>query len=179
MKRTNLECEFFDKVFLPLRLDIYRYIFSRMKEHYATEEISQVAMMKAWEHLDQLRQPEKAKSWLFQITNNTMIEYILRRKKVLRNIELPGDNILTNVADKRSDIYKILERAHDVKTIMTLLDELGTDDRAIVTRHYIDGVSLKVIADEKGMNYNTVRSISRRAIRKLKVLWDKTETMGI
>ena len=59
---------------------IFRYSFSMCGQREDAEEVAQETLMKAFENLAQLREPEHLKSWVFRIAKNACLSK--RRKSV-------------------------------------------------------------------------------------------------
>lgn len=73
--------KYFRRNIVILYDDIYRFIYSLVKDPDVAQNLSQSTMEKAWTKLYQLRKRERAKSWLFQIAKNEVALYFRDRQK--------------------------------------------------------------------------------------------------
>jgi RNA polymerase sigma-70 factor (ECF subfamily) len=104
------------------------YVFNNTKDIELARDLSQEALLKLWNN--RLKIPiEKAKSWLFTVIKNIMLNYIKRQKKFDRinpehevkdeTLEVEFDHkdiILKEIKklDKRSQRLLILRDVHDL-----------------------------------------------------------------
>jgi RNA polymerase sigma-70 factor (ECF subfamily) len=59
---------------------VFRYSFAMCGQREDAEEVAQETLMKVFENLDQLREPERLKPWVFRIAKNACL--MKRRKSV-------------------------------------------------------------------------------------------------
>ena len=72
--------EAFDRFVETYRRKIFQYSFLMCGHREDTEEVAQETLLKVFEKLDQLREPERLKAWVFRIARNAC--YMKRRKSV-------------------------------------------------------------------------------------------------
>lgn len=59
--------EFFERLVRDYSAEFYRFAFLQTGQAEAAEDIVQEAYYEAWRSIGRLRDPEKARAWLFQI----------------------------------------------------------------------------------------------------------------
>jgi len=74
------EMEAFDRFVEVFRKKIFNYSLQMCRQREDAEEVAQEALLKAFENFDQLREPERVRSWLFRIARNACL--MMRRKSV-------------------------------------------------------------------------------------------------
>jgi len=92
------EPEAFDRFTEHFRTRIFHYSLLMCGHREDAEEVAQDALLKVFENLDQLREPERVRAWVFQIAKNACL--MKRRKSVFaptQEVSLdaethPGDN---------------------------------------------------------------------------------------
>jgi len=62
--------------------ELYKYINSKVKNKYDTEDILQDVFLKIHKNIDKINDHSKLKSWLYKITKNTIIDYYKKKKEV-------------------------------------------------------------------------------------------------
>lgn len=130
------------------------------------EDLAQETFIKAYKKIDTLKDYKKAKSWLYSIARNTVIDFFRRNKNkevALSDVMLDSIAQTTTIAyqqDKAisSEISKELDRC---------IDRLAKEDGAIVRLLYYEGFSYKEIADLLNINENTLKSRLHRARKVL------------
>jgi RNA polymerase sigma-70 factor (ECF subfamily) len=74
------EPEAFDRFVETFRSKIFQYSLLTCGQREDAEEVAQETLMKVFENFDQLREPERVRSWVFRIAKNACL--MKRRKSV-------------------------------------------------------------------------------------------------
>ena len=113
------------------------------------------ALCKAWERREQLRSPDKMRSWVAKITVNTALSMIQKRKR--EELVESMDDYPTNKASgyPHSGIW------HEIES-------LAEQDRTLVYLYYIYGFSQKEISAILNIPTGTVKSRLYTVRQKLK-----------
>jgi RNA polymerase sigma-70 factor (ECF subfamily) len=114
------------------------------------EEATQEAMTRAWKSRGSLREPAAFDAWIDRIVVNTCRER-LRRKRVIREVELPADGGEPEAEDRFGALV-----ARD--SVGRALGALTVDQRAVVVLRYWRDFSLDQIAERLGWPLGTVKS---------------------
>src|ERR1051326_1976203 len=72
--------EAFDRFVEVFQSKVFQYSFLMCGQREDAEEVAQEALMKIFESLEQLREPEHVKSWVFRIAKNACL--MKRRKSI-------------------------------------------------------------------------------------------------
>jgi len=64
--------------------DLYRYAYARLRDVHATEEAVQDTLLAGVQHIQQLRDLRKEKSWLLSILSRKIVDLIRRRNRQKR-----------------------------------------------------------------------------------------------
>lgn len=135
----------------------YRFVGNRPE----AEDLAQDTFIKAYKKFNTLKEPDKLKSWLFQIARNTVIDFFRKNK----NKPFAMDSaILENIADTASIDYQGRIAQMEVsKELEHCIAQLVKEDRAIIKLLYYEGFSYKEIGELLHMNQNTLKSRLHRA----------------
>ena len=159
--------ELWDTHFEALR----SYIKGWMKnlDDFYVDDICSKSFEKAFRQISTY-DPSKSQffTWLRTIARNTALDTIEQENRVQRKyISLDDDSKPTNVIDTiRDEIDTPLEsiiKDEDEEKLETYIEGLPDLYRDIAHKRLIDGLQYKEIADELGMELNTVRTRIRRA----------------
>ncbi|MGD9567014.1 MAG: RNA polymerase sigma factor SigZ [Sedimentibacter sp.] len=92
--------------------ELLNFIKAKVKDEYEAEDILQEVFIKIYRNIEQLDDETKIKSWMYKITNNTIIDYYRKRKDSalqIDNIEsiLENGEENTNMNDEMFTCLKL------------------------------------------------------------------------
>ena len=142
---------------------VYRVALSVTRDHDLAEDVTQDALLKAWQALPSFRGDAPLRNWLLRITHNTAISALRRRRDVhMDPRELP---------EARSPRHHSVEaRVEGRMTVVQFEDALANLDdlsRSIVVLREVEGLSYDEIADVLDVPLPTVKTRLLRARRQL------------
>lgn len=173
------EPEAFERFVDYFRARIFHYSWLMCGHREDAEEIAQETLMKVFESADQLREPDKIKSWVFRIAKNACLTK--RRKSIfapVRELSLDelmpskhqdGDQVRLEIADwsslpdgraLQSEMKQLLERA---------IRELPETYRSVVLLRDMEELSTQETAQILDVSEDVVKTRlhrARLAIRK-------------
>ena len=138
--------------------DVYRFAFRLAGSEADAEDLTQEAFLLAHQRLDQLRDPTKARSWLFKIARNCFLQAIQRRRQA-KMTDFSLEEMASEVPDEPFDLERLQEA----------LDGLPDEFRVVVLMHYFEFLSYREIAEELDMPIGTVMSRLARAKQRLRL----------
>ena len=136
---------------------LYRYAYRLSGSAADAEDLTQETFAKAIPRLAQLREPDRARAWLFQILRNA---YLHRIRDERRNRHVPFESI-GDVAEEDAP-----ETAIDVEPakLQAALNDLDETFRTPLILFYFEEFSYRDIADQLELPIGTV--MSRLALAK-------------
>lgn len=112
------------------RSDLYKYINSKVKNKYDTEDILQDVFVKIHKNIDTINELLKIKPWIYRITRNTIIDYYRKKKDISIEIEkfekgLDEDQNLNNMNEEISICLEeiILELPKKYQEVIELYEQ--------------------------------------------------------
>ena len=125
------------------------------------EDMAQEALLKIYEKLDTLREPERFVSWANTIASRLCLNERQRNPKDLQFLEdEEGNSVLDNLVD--IDLHNVPEAAMDSAEtqhmVQELVDKLPPEQRKTVMLYYNAEMSIKEIAQRMDVSENTVKS---------------------
>ena len=150
-----------ETVWTQYQTELRRFLASRVSEPADIDDILQDTLVKTYQHLHTLGAEHSLKSWLFQITNRTLIDFY-RKKGRAAHTEL------TDLSDEKSDLSTSQEIAQCVEPF---LSGLSDESRELLLAVDIHGKAQKELAQEKGIPYTTLKSRVKKARTELKSLF--------
>lgn len=146
---------------------VYRVALSVTRDPDLAEDVSQDALLKAWQALPSYRGDAPLKNWLLRITHNTAISTLRRRRDVhVDPAELPED---AQSAHRRADhsVERRVESRASFEAFEQALDRLDDLSRSIVVLREVEGMSYDEIANVLEVPLSTVKTRLLRARRLL------------
>ena len=129
---------------------VYRYAYRLTGSAADAEDLSQQVFLIAQTKLDQLRDENAARGWLFTILRNCFSKSLRRRQPV------PAANLEMNVDEIAEEMP--LDGPFDEERLQTSLNQLPEEFRLVLRMFYFEDCSYREIADRLGVPIGTVMS---------------------
>ena len=153
---TNLE-----DIWIIFEDRLKSFVLSRISDEMAAEDILQEVFIKIHSNIDKLKDDSKIKSWIFQITRNSMNDYFRSFNKANQPLPIPEEVEEDNSSDLMADT---------LKDMVKMMDELPAEDCEALCLTELGGMSQKEYAKKTGISYSGAKSRVQRAKIKLKDL---------
>jgi RNA polymerase sigma-70 factor (ECF subfamily) len=154
--------EFFGELAKRYYKTLFGYIFIRMRDYHATEDIVQEAFFRAYCSLGKCRKPSGFAAWLFKIGRNCQSEWMRDRSKFRRMPEA-------------MEVLKLEEYKPETLNILGMIKDLPEQYYLVLSLKYFKGISCAKIAERLEQPIGTVTSNLARAYKLLKKELDKNE----
>lgn len=136
------------------------FVNSRIRNIENSEEIVQDTFTKLWENRDKLTIKTSLKSYLYQATRNSMIDFIRRSKNDPGS--LPDHLEFVDFEDEKIDIYLVRAKIEEA------LETLKPKNKEIFILNKFEGLTYKEIADYLEMSERGIEDNIARANKQLK-----------
>ena len=142
---------------------VYRACWAATLDRESAKDLFQDIWLKVYLKLPTLKEIPKFPKWLRTIANRTVIDYIRSREKekivcLSESLDFPQISDPTN----RIEVRK-------------LLNSLSPKERYFFYLYYFEGLSIKEIAEELGLNLSTVKMTLHRGKQKLRRILNGTK----
>ena len=134
---------------------LYRYAYRLSGSAADAEDLTQEAFGKALARLPQLREPDRARGWLFRILRNAYLHRVRDRK---RHRTVPLESVGDLADDHPGDPPDL-----DPARLQEALDELDESFRTPLILFYFEDFSYRDIAEQMDLPIGTVMSRLARA----------------
>lgn len=155
MKSIQKDCcntSVFDSIHRKYARDLHDFIYYKFGEQNNPKDIVQTAFLKLWEHCKNVT-PDKARSFLFSVANNTTLN-VIKHKNVVLKYEKSSALSQKNIEDPQF----LLEEQEYMKKYQKALSKLTPEKRVTFLMNRVEGKTHKEIAKLLG--------ISRKAVEK-------------
>lgn len=123
---------------------LYRISYAMLRNNEDCADAIQEALLRAWQHRDSLRRLSAFRPWLCRILVNACNDMLRKRPQV------PFAPLTEDIAEARPD--------HDPLLLRDALDHLSPEQRTCVVLHYLEGWSVREIADALSLPAGTVKT---------------------
>jgi RNA polymerase sigma-70 factor (ECF subfamily) len=136
------------------------FIRKKIKNNAEADDILQEVFIKILSKIDTLKDSDKLKSWLFQITRNTIIDHYREQQK--------GNKIdfILNPQEDEDEQNSAMKAAES--WIGLYVEELPENYRQAVILSELKGLSIAEIADTMNISYTNARARVQRGRQALK-----------
>ncbi|GAO27755.1 RNA polymerase sigma factor [Geofilum rubicundum] len=166
LKNKNIcKEEVFSRIFTTLSTDLFNFLYYKYGENNNPQDIVQAAFEKLWNNCKDVV-PEKAKSFLFTVANNEMLNSLSRKKTVL-NYSLQKPKDYTNETPEY-----LLEEKEYHNRLKQAIEELTEEQRVTFLLNRIEGKKHQEIAEMLGISR---KAVEKRIYTALKILREKVE----
>lgn len=153
--------------------DVYQFAYQLTGDASVAEDVAQESFLKAWKHIRSYRQGSNFKTWIFTIARNTAIDWLRKKKEVALSAfenEEGYNAILETVPDGGLLPDELLERAENVEYVSSLLEQLDSKYRDVLTLRYTSNMTFEEIGQMLNRPLHTIKSQHRRALVMLRRL---------
>ncbi|MDT0540495.1 MULTISPECIES: RNA polymerase sigma factor [Croceitalea] len=163
----NNVCEekIFNSVFKDHSKTIFNYIYYKYGNEEKAHDAVQEAFVKLWENCIKVA-PEKAKSYLYTVSNNLYLN-VLKAEKVRLKYANQHSNSISNESPEF-----VLEEKQFQQKLDNAINSLPENQRITFLLNRIDGKKYAEIAEMEGVS---IKAIEKRMHLALKTLREKIE----
>lgn len=164
-KRGNPES--FAKLYDHYLAPIYRFIYLKVNQREAVEDLTHEVFLNAWQNMGNYRlQGFPLSSWLYQIARNRIIDYYRTRKNHVRL-----ENIDPDTVGVHNQIEPALDQELGLEKILAAVRHLNHDQQDVLLMRFVEDLSHQEIAQTLEKSEGAVRLIQHRALNELKKIF--------
>ncbi|MFH1069014.1 MAG: RNA polymerase sigma factor [Candidatus Glassbacteria bacterium] len=163
--------DFYELLVRSHAADLYRFAYRLCGERETAADLVQETYSEAWRSLPSLRQPEKARSWLYSILRYRYAH--LQRDKGRREVRVGPLELAEMAVDEKSS--GLLDSIASRDRLQKALDELGDRFKEPFLMVFLEGLSCAETAEVLGVPLGTVLSRIHRARNQLRRCLDNNE----
>ncbi len=162
--KTNKRKNNFEHQISIVYKDLYKFIYSIIKNQTLTDDMLQQTLMKAYEKFDTIQDITKFKPWIFTIAKNESLSWLRKY-----NREIPSeDPYLELLGSSSEDIPEELLLKWEIKKqVKESIKILNPVDQEIIYLRYYNDLNFNEIALILNLNESTVKTKHKRAKKKI------------
>ncbi|NNC79022.1 MAG: RNA polymerase sigma factor [Acidimicrobiales bacterium] len=140
---------------------VYRVAFSVVRDSALAEDVSQDAILKAWNALPTFRGESSLRSWVLRITHNTAISTLRKRREEIRDPDMLPETVSSSSTER--DVVGSMS----IDAFEQALNQLDELSRSIVVLREVEGMTYEEVAETLEVPLPTVKTRLLRARRVL------------
>lgn len=151
-----------EDVWSEYRTSIKSFLHSRISDADEVDDLLQEILIKTYSNLSSVKSEESVKSWLFQIANNTIVDFYRKRGK-------------TKIVDAEDLWYGEDDQTAQAELsgcIEPFVMALPQETARLLTEIDLNGRSQKDYAESIGVSYSTLKSRVQNGRRQLRGLFE-------
>jgi RNA polymerase sigma-70 factor (ECF subfamily) len=149
---------------------IYRYIYSKVRNHEEAEDLTSQVFLKAVRHLDLNYNSQGRRKWLYQVARTTITDF-WRSHYSMSSISL--ETLLESDWDGPLDDSSIEENGNATQRVHRILEALPEQYRAVLTCRFLLGLSIKETAVKLNLTEVNVKTLQFRGLKRASELEDQ------
>ena len=151
----------FSKVFTKYAEDLHNFLYYKFGDHFNPKDKVQEAFIKLWQNCNKVS-PEKAKSYLYTVANNLMLNEAAHQKVVLKYQQhKPKEH--TN-----EDPEFLMQENEYMQKLQTAISNLTEAERVAFLLNRVEGKRHKEIAELLDIGTKAVEKRIYGALKKLR-----------
>ncbi len=163
-----------DDVWSNYKSSIKAFLMSRISNRDDVDDLLQMILIKAYRNLATVQSEGSLQSWLFQISNRTIIDYYRSEKSV----EGLSEKDLWFGGEKERTVFD--DFSHCIEPFFNALPEKSA---TLLRAINLEGQSQKSVARQQGIAYSTLKSRVQKGREQLRALFEncchmKRDTLG-
>ena len=149
---------------------IHAFVWRRVRDYHAAEEITQDTFLRAYEKLDTLRDPNRFSSWLYMIATRRFLTWFDEKRIPMQSLEAMSKAEIEALfyAQYMAEQTEKLATEKQREIVEYLLQKLPVRERTAVVLHYLSEMTCEEIGDFLEVSPNTIKSQLHRARKRLK-----------
>ena len=157
-----------EKVWSEYENNLKGFLHKNVSDPNDVEDLLQEILIKTYKNLPRLRHNKKIKSWLFQVANNTIVDFYRQCKA---NTGISEYELWYTEQEQ-----KVLQQLSEC--IIPFINILPEQEANLLIAIEINGMSQKEYAKKTGVNYSTLKSRVQKSRKALLGLFNECCTFS-
>ncbi len=162
---TSLNLE---QVWAEYQQTLKAFLHSKVSNTADVEDLLQEILIKTFQNLHKVQDASSVKSWLFQLANNTIIDFYRKHARQQRDSKIDADDLWFADLDHNEEFKQRLSLC-----IEPFIQALPEQSASLLLAVDIKGQSQKALAEEQNVSYSTIKSRVQKSRGDLKNLFEQ------
>ena len=162
---TSLNLE---QVWAEYQQTLKAFLHSKVSNTADVEDLLQEILIKTFQNLHKVQDASSVKSWLFQLANNTIIDFYRKHARQQRDSKIDADDLWFADLDHNEEFKQKLSLC-----IEPFIQALPEQSDSLLLAVDIKGQSQKALAEEQNVSYSTIKSRVQKSRGDLNNLFEQ------
>lgn len=155
-----------DEVWGQYQHTLKAFLHSKVANEADVEDLQQEILLKTYQNLAEVQNESSVKAWLFQLAQRTIIDFYRKRARMRRDHDLLAEDLWFD--EPEGTIEQDM-----ASCIAPFIQALPEGSAALLGSVELEGVSQKVLAEQLGVSYSTLKSRVQKSRVELKKLFEE------
>jgi len=161
----------FNALYLKYERQVYAFIFSKCKDKYMTEEVTQITFIKVTENIHSYSEKGLFRAWLLRIAQNELVNALRKSSGAICSLEDKKIRISKSEFFEDSDfVEKTIEQKENNDRLRSFIQKLPPNQSLVISL-LLEEMKYKEVAIFINMNENTVKTTRFHAVEKLRKMY--------
>ncbi|MFM2626567.1 RNA polymerase sigma factor SigZ [Vibrio chagasii] len=162
---TSLDLE---QVWAEYQQTLKAFLHSKVSNSADVDDLLQEILIKTFQNPHKVQDASSVKSWLFQLANNTIIDFYRKHARQQRDSKIDADDLWFADLDHNEEFKQKLSLC-----IEPFIQALPEQSASLLLAVDIKGQSQKALAEEQNVSYSTIKSRVQKSRGDLKNLFEQ------
>lgn len=154
------------------QLRVFRYLYYQIGDQQTAEDLTSEVFIRMINALHDYNQEKFSfQAWLFRIARNLSIDHF-RRTNIRMDVRLDENQIATH-----DDPLDLVEQGLTSEQLGRALGRLSANQRDVVIMRFVNGMSIREVAEVMNKSQDSIKGLQRRALlalREILIRWEVT-----
>ncbi|MFM2606471.1 RNA polymerase sigma factor SigZ [Vibrio chagasii] len=168
MNSANSTSSDLEQVWAEYQQTLKAFLHSKISNSADVDDLLQEILIKTFQNLHKVQDASSVKSWLFQLANNTIIDFYRKHARQQRDSKIDADDLWFADLDHNEEFKQKLSLC-----IEPFIQALPEQSASLLLAVDIKGQSQKALAEEQNVSYSTIKSRVQKSRGDLKNLFEQ------
>lgn len=178
LDRDESRQELFSTLVGNIRTELFNFALRLTGNRQEAEDLLQESYFKAFKYFHQLREQDKFKEWIFQITANQFKNFLRKKKKENTFYHDDTDQSFIEKEKEFRNPDELFMQSDRTTVVRQALDHISPKMRSVLVLFEIEGYSIEEVSDTLGISRGTVKSRLHYARKKLREILEEGPMEG-
>jgi len=161
-----------------VKVELYNFAFRLTGTREEAEDLLQESYFKAYKYFHQLRDENKFKEWIFQITANQFKNFLRKKKKENTYFQDDQERVFTEPEKSFRNPDEVCMKNDRSAVVRRALQMISPKMRNVLVLFELEGYSIEEVSETLGISRGTVKSRLHYARKKLRDILENGEMAG-
>jgi RNA polymerase sigma-70 factor (ECF subfamily) len=167
--RDNADREAFEQLVRQTARSLFAKLFLQIGDAHRAEDLVQETYLRAWQNLSKLSDAKNFRAWLSAIAQAVLVDATRWDSRKKRKGTATKDELkISEAIDPAASPTDSIDRQEQHERLLTILRNLPSEYRDVLTLHYLGGADYQTISRQLGISNGSLRGLLNRGMKLLR-----------